>query len=370
MTLLEVDLHLTNRCNLTCAHCSVDSGPGRTEWSEMTLEDWLRIVDQIADLGCRRVDLTGGEPILFDGVERIIERATARGLAVEIQTNGWLASNQRLERLRRAGLETLVVSIDGNRPLHDRVRGRSGSHDAAHRAIRNAVRAGLRVRVTRVVIDERGCDEDIGAFLGQLEAAGADHLSINQFSPITPEHFADHRPIDPERWNRFCRDVEAAAATSRLSVTYQVAHAPANGFFEFIADETRCLIERRQWFLIRADGEVFPCYHFVHAAERSLGNVLRRPLDRIVSGRNLAWTGYEGVEAIPSGCAGCDLTSTCGGGCPSPGYLQHRQMTMRDERCAIDDGWVPVCPFIKRTAGTGQMTNIAPYYAEDRGAPT
>ena len=123
----EVDFHLTNRCNLSCAHCSVDSGPGRTSWAEMPAHVWEQVIDSAASLECRVADFTGGEPLAYSGLPQLVRRAANRGMRVQVQTNGILAKAGNLASLRDAGLNTVVVSLDGGPATHDAIRGRSGS---------------------------------------------------------------------------------------------------------------------------------------------------------------------------------------------------------------------------------------------------
>jgi radical SAM protein with 4Fe4S-binding SPASM domain len=360
--LREVDLHLTNRCNLTCAHCSVDSGPGRSAYAEMRLADWMRVVGEAAALGCRYCDLTGGEPVLFPGVEQLIPHVLAAGMHLELQSNGILLTSRRLESLREAGLRTLVISLDGDPARHDLIRGWRGGHERAIEAIGAAAAMGFAVRVTRVAVTEADLTP-VGDFVRRLEALGARHLSLNLFSPVTPAHFGAWRPIDPARWLDYCDELERVSAEVSLSITYEVAHARPAEIADFRGEETRCLIERKRWFLIRSDGEVFPCYHFVHSPEMSVGNVLRTPLAELVNAANPRWDAYAGIGEIPAACQTCGHARSCGGGCPSPGYLNLSSLKIKDVRCEVEREFLPVCPFVKRTAGQRQMTNIAPYYS-------
>jgi len=357
----EIDLHLTNRCNLTCAHCSVDSGAGRTAYGEMGFDAWSGVIDNAAWLGVRYCDLTGGEPLLHPDVEAIVARIASHGMRSQLQSNGMLVNERRLRPLIDAGLGTLVISLDGDWARHDAIRGLAGSHRAGLVAIATGVRLGIPVRVTRVVVRDEHI-ESIAEFARQLDEIGIDHLSLNYFSPVTPRHFEGWRIPDAERWLTFTRDVEVLAKRVRYPISYEVGFARADDADAFFGEETRCLIQRRRWFLIRCDGEVFPCYHFVHSGAMSLGNVRRDPLSAIVGTGNAAWRRYEDVERVPAACADCKHAGTCGGGCPSPGYLRWRDLALKDPRCQVDRGFVPVCPFIKRTAGTPRITNIAPYY--------
>lgn len=108
---------LTRRCNMACAHCSVESGPKAGEKGP-SLEDLLGSVRAAAEAGVRALILTGGEPMLRERAATEVVRECRRlGLGVRITTNGfWGRTPERAERtlaaLVDAGLDALTVSYD------------------------------------------------------------------------------------------------------------------------------------------------------------------------------------------------------------------------------------------------------------------
>jgi pyruvate-formate lyase-activating enzyme len=108
---------LTRRCNMACAHCSVESGPKAGEKGP-TLEILLASVREAAEAGVTSVILTGGEPMLRERAATEIVRECRRlGLASRITTNGfWGRTPERAERtlaaLLDAGLGAMTVSYD------------------------------------------------------------------------------------------------------------------------------------------------------------------------------------------------------------------------------------------------------------------
>ncbi|MEQ1868675.1 MAG: nucleotidyltransferase family protein [Vicinamibacterales bacterium] len=107
---------VTRRCNMTCAHCSVESGPAvGSEPTEGQLLDWMR---QAAAAGVRTLRITGGEPMLRESVVlKLIRECRRLGVATAINTNGfWGYSPEKARRqlrgLRRAGIGAVTVSYD------------------------------------------------------------------------------------------------------------------------------------------------------------------------------------------------------------------------------------------------------------------
>jgi MoaA/NifB/PqqE/SkfB family radical SAM enzyme len=100
------------RCNLSCAYCN--------EYDDFskpvpTLEMFRRI-DRLAQLGALSVHLSGGEPLLHPDFDKIILHIRQHNMCAGILTNGYLLTVERIERLNRAGLDNLQISIDNMMP--------------------------------------------------------------------------------------------------------------------------------------------------------------------------------------------------------------------------------------------------------------
>ena len=119
--LYSVVWELTLRCNAHCQHCG--SSAGKTRENELTLEENLRICDQLIELKCERINLMGGELFLNPDWKTIAEYLSKNGVLVSIITNGILLNKENLDFLKKINTETIGISIDGGLPkTHDDVR--------------------------------------------------------------------------------------------------------------------------------------------------------------------------------------------------------------------------------------------------------
>lgn len=134
---------VTLACDLSCRHCG--SRAGRARPDELTTDECLDLVDQLADLGCQEVILIGGEAYLRDDCWEIVRRIRERGMQPLITTGGRGLGAERARAAKEAGVASVSVSIDGNEATHDRLRGARGSHEAALAALRHLREAGVRV---------------------------------------------------------------------------------------------------------------------------------------------------------------------------------------------------------------------------------
>ena len=110
----------TSRCNLACRHCYV---AGRFRGAELTTEEALKMVDELADLGVVHISFTGGEPLLRPDVFEIAERAVQDGLKVSFTTNAILI-DERVAKAMRSLDAFAFVGLDGpDREVCDAIRG-------------------------------------------------------------------------------------------------------------------------------------------------------------------------------------------------------------------------------------------------------
>src|SRR5689334_7605404 len=96
------------RCNLACTYCNEFDDVS----SPVALDEMLRRIDQLAALGASVITISGGEPLLHPQLDDIIARMRHHGIIAGMITNGYLLTPERIQRLNRAGLEYLQISID------------------------------------------------------------------------------------------------------------------------------------------------------------------------------------------------------------------------------------------------------------------
>ena len=100
------------RCNLACKYCNEFDDFSKP----VQLETMFQRVDKLAELGTSVVTISGGEPLLHPELDDIIRRIRRHGIIAGLITNGYLLTGERIERLNRAGLEWLQISIDNVTP--------------------------------------------------------------------------------------------------------------------------------------------------------------------------------------------------------------------------------------------------------------
>jgi radical SAM protein with 4Fe4S-binding SPASM domain len=133
---------LSYGCNLRCMHCYQKAS--RPSSDELTLDQQLGIVDQMARAGVSMVVLSGGEPLTNPNLGSLIERIRKYEMAISIDSNGVLMDRTVVESLKRSGVTSVELSLDSVDPAsHDRFRGLDGAFEKTLGAIDICSEAGM-----------------------------------------------------------------------------------------------------------------------------------------------------------------------------------------------------------------------------------
>ncbi len=135
---------ITLACCFKCAYCGSCGGAARE--NELTADECDSVAAQLKQLGCRRVSLIGGEVFMRPDWQSVVRSLTSRKIKTCIITNGFRMTGPILAALKQLDIESVAVSLDGVRELHDTFR-QHGSFDRAIEAIRAIAGAGIPVSV-------------------------------------------------------------------------------------------------------------------------------------------------------------------------------------------------------------------------------
>jgi MoaA/NifB/PqqE/SkfB family radical SAM enzyme len=153
----NVLVQVTNRCNMTCSFCAFWPNGAPPE-QELTVSDYERLSEQLAEHGSMLVSVEGGEPTLRPDLPDIV-RALSRHHLTALFTNGWRMTPSLARSLWDAGLTHCSVSIDYADPSrHDAARGVNGATERAWQAIATlrdtSPRGGRNVHVMTILMHD------------------------------------------------------------------------------------------------------------------------------------------------------------------------------------------------------------------------
>lgn len=134
-------IHPTLRCNLRCAHCYSESGPWAR--SALAVRRVVEMIEHAAEIGYERVSISGGEPLLYDGLRDVLLAARACGMRTTVTTNGTLLDQQRRLAMLEGAVDLVAVSVDGPAELHDAIRMQAGAFARTELGLRRLAATGI-----------------------------------------------------------------------------------------------------------------------------------------------------------------------------------------------------------------------------------
>jgi len=174
------------RCNLSCTYCN--------EYDDFSkpvpTEEMFRRVDKLASLGTSVITISGGEPLLHPELDDVIRRIRKNGMIAGLITNGYFLVPERIQRLNKAGLEWLQISIDNVTPddvskkslkVLDKKLENLAEHADFHVNINSVVGGGVSNPQDALVIGKRALE------LGFSSTVGIIHDGKGQLQPLGDE---------------------------------------------------------------------------------------------------------------------------------------------------------------------------------------
>jgi MoaA/NifB/PqqE/SkfB family radical SAM enzyme len=192
------------RCNLACTYCNEFDDVSQP----VALEEMFKRIDKLGELGTSAVTISGGEPLLHPELDEIIRRIRKNGMISGLITNGYFLVPDRIERLNRAGLEWLQISIDNVTPddvskkslkvLDKKLENLAGYADF-HVNINSVVGGGVSNPQDALTIGKRALS------LGFTSTIGIIHDGTGQLQPLTAEEKSVYNEMKAMEKSSFTR---------------------------------------------------------------------------------------------------------------------------------------------------------------------
>jgi AdoMet-dependent heme synthase len=331
----------TRRCNLACLHCRAAAGSGPYP-GELTTDEGVKLLDDLATMGQVVVILTGGEPLLREDIFDLAAHGTGLGHRMVMAVNGTLVTLAIATRLKEAGIQRVSISIDGaTAASHDRLRAVNGAYAGALAGIAACKEAGLPFQINTTVTRANRTElPAIHALALELEAA-AHHVFV--LVPTGRGELIREELVSPEEYEatlRWLLDrqrdgklfIKPTCAPQYYRLWRQDAYdrgekiSPASHGMEAM---TKGCLGGQGFAFVSYKGEVQPCGYLELAA----GNVREMAFPEIWATSGL-FQQLRGVDEYHGKCRTCQYRKVCGG-CRARAYAMTGDVLGDD----------PICPY-------------------------
>lgn len=305
------EIAVTYRCNLQCRFCYAACGcQKKTSSGEMSTDEIVHILKMIREEAkVPSVSFTGGEPLVRPDIEEMVSSARRIGLRVNLISNGTLlAGNDRVEKLREAGLNSAQISLEGpNAAVQDKLTGVAGSFEKTLEGIKMLAKAGIHVHTNTTVNSVNA--SHLVDLVGLVARLGLKRMSMNMVIPAGSAADTGLQVSYSEIWS-IIEPVRAEAR--RLGVEF-MWYSPTpmcilNPLAEGLGNKSCAACDGL--LSIAPNGDVLPCSSY----PKPVGNLLEKPFAEIWSSATALF--FRRKNFAPSECAGCGDFAACTGACP------------------------------------------------------
>ncbi len=319
---------LTYRCPLACPYCSNPTAL-RHDASELTTDEWERVVREAAELGVLHVHFSGGEPLLHPGLPMLVAAARTAGLYTNLLTSGIPFSRDKAEELRSAGLDHVQLSLQSDEPsVADRIGGRR-SHDAKLEVARLIRELGWPLTIN-VVLHRSNIDrlpQLVELALG-LDADRLELANVQFYGWAHRNRDALLPDVSALREAAAFVAETRARVKGRLRIDYVLPDA--------LADRPKPCMEGwgKRYLTVNPQGDVLPCPTASCIESLRFDNVRQHSL-RWIWEESDAFNRFRGTAWMPEPCRSCEWRHTDFGGCRCQAALLTGDALNTDPACGL-----------------------------------
>jgi Y-X(10)_GDL-associated radical SAM protein len=311
---------ITLACDLKCRHCGSRAGKRRPD--ELNTKECFEVIESLAKLGTREVNLIGGEAYLRKDWTELVKQVRRKGMRCLIQTGGRNFNKKFIEMAVEAGLDGLGVSLDGMEELHDYVRGVPGSFERAVETLKHAREAGLGISVNTQIGSRTA--PDLPRILDKMIEIGATHWQLqltvamgnavdNDELLLQPYKLAEIMPLLADLYKRASENNIVMVVGNNIGY-----FGPYEHIWRGLGDD------RIHWtgcsgghtvIALEADGLVKGCPS-LESGEFGVGNVREMTLESMWrESERMRFSRLKSSDQLWGFCGSCYYRDACLGGC-------------------------------------------------------
>ena len=345
---LAVLAELTHRCPLQCPYCSNPIELDRAR-SELTTEEWKKVLSELAELGVLQVHFSGGEPTARKDLVELVKHANDVGLYTNLITSAVLLTREKLAELADAGLSHVQISFQGSEAASaDRVAGLKDAHSKKIEVAKWTRELDLPLTVNAVM--HRQNLHQLPDIIQMAVDLDADRLEVAnvQYYGWALKNRAALMPslAQIEETSRLVEDARTRLK-GILAIDYVVPDY-------YALRPKKCMGGwGRQFFNISPSGKILPC----HAAESITG----LQFESVRSNHSIAWiwqnseafNRYRGTGWMPEPCRSCEFREVDFGGCRCQAFALTGDAGNTDPACTLSPMHETIFKQAEREAASG-----------------
>ena len=221
--LIDLFWECTLTCNANCKHCGSSAEKKKYD-GELTTEEIKNAFQQIAnDMDASKIliNVTGGEPLVRKDLCEVMEYATNElGFHWGMTTNGILLTEENIQKLKRANMETVSISIDGLEETHNEFRGVPNSYQTIIENIKKLKQAGFVKHIQVTTVFHKDNINQMEELYQVMLGLGLDSWRLASMDPIGRANENNDLLLDGKEIKRLLDFIRAKKHNKKLELTY------------------------------------------------------------------------------------------------------------------------------------------------------
>ena len=322
------NFELLPACNFKCEYCYIHSQSSESLYkkSHPSADDWLKVVDSAKEKGLLFLLLTGGEPLLYDGFDKIYDYSVKSGIVVSVNTNGSLINEDLIKLFRNNLPRQINISLYGtNNEIYRDLCGTEKGFDKVDRAVRLLKQNGIPFKFN-CVLNQKNVSDAESIIKYSKEAGTFADFTTYVYPPVRNEDFSfgNNKRLSCEE-----------AASMRLKI-YRLTHSDAE-YRLFLENIVSSGTRKVEMLSEKCDGESkMSCragkssFWINWKLEMTPCGMMGNPsADLKKISFEEAWKSISGLYrdcSLPEKCLSCPMAGICGV-CAASAYAESGNLT-------------------------------------------
>ena len=266
----------TLRCNAKCKHCGSRAGEDCNFKDELTTEEIENALKSIANKYNANeilLNITGGEPLVRKDLFEVMEFARNLGYHWGMTTNAILINDDNIEKMKKTGMTTISISLDGLENSHDEFRGVKGSYLKIIENIKKLKKADFLnyLQVTTVV--NKSNIKELEEMYTKMKELQIDSWRIVNMDPIGRAQDNTQLALDKEDYKYLLDFIKTKKKQSKFDVTYGCTHFLGMKYEKEVRNHMFFCITGFTTGSILYNGDIYVCPSVERRKELVQGNI-------------------------------------------------------------------------------------------------
>ena len=312
---------ITNKCNLRCKHCNMNSG--KELENELTEKECYSIIDELSENNIQKIGFFGGEPLVREDFFKIAGYAVKKGIFVNFTTNALLIDDNMIKN-ELYKFELIRVSLDGPNPeTHEYIRNLPGSFNKTIENIKKMTENGINVGVV-TCISRKNVDY-IEEMIDLLEKLKVKSWFIPILAPAGRGNNLKDQVLEPKEVKNLLIKIEQLTKKTNFSINldlpYSVLLKEKNN--KINASCPAAITE----LVIFANGDISPCCEIP-----IMGGNIRKNTIKDIWNNSKVFIEFRNRSLLKGKCKDCEFKNNCGG-CRANAYIKYGDYLEGDDIC-------------------------------------